>query len=104
VPQYELLIEPEVYKERKRLPGHARQRIKQVFDSLVEEPRPPRSQPLDVTELNVPSGVEVRRLRMDRWRVIYAVNDDERWVWVLAICRRPPYDYEDLDDLVARLE
>jgi mRNA interferase RelE/StbE len=56
-----------------------------------------------VTGLAVPVGVEMRRLRMDVWRILYAVSDGEGWVWVLAIHRRPPYDYEDLADIVARL-
>jgi mRNA-degrading endonuclease RelE of RelBE toxin-antitoxin system len=56
-----------------------------------------------VSEIDVPLAVEVRRLRLPPWRIIYAVNDDEQWVWVLAIYRRPPYDYEDLDQLVAKL-
>ncbi len=54
--------------------------------------------------LDVPPGVELRRLRMDLWRIIYAVNDDEGWVWALAVRRRPPYDYRDLPDLVDRLK
>jgi mRNA interferase RelE/StbE len=99
-----LLIEPDVYKERKRLPGYVRQRIKRAFDSLVDDPRPPGSQALDVTGLDVPPGVELCRLRMDQWRVIYGVDDDKHWVWILAVRQRPPYDYKDLDDLVSRLE
>jgi len=31
------------------------------------------------------------------------VNDVENWVWVLGIYRRPPYNYEDLPDLLGRL-
>jgi mRNA interferase RelE/StbE len=53
--------------------------------------------------LDVPAGVELRRLRMDVWRILYAVSDGEGWVWVLAIHRRPPYDYEDLAEIVAKL-
>jgi|GEM_PF-5378431 len=29
--------------------------------------------------------------------------DEEQWVWVLALRRRPPYDYDDLPELIARL-
>jgi hypothetical protein len=39
----------------------------------------------------------------ERWRIIYAVSDAERWVWVLGIRHLPPYDYEDLSELVGRL-
>jgi mRNA interferase RelE/StbE len=102
--RYELLIEPEVHKARKHLPGNVRQRIKQAIDAFASDPRPPKSHLLDVLNLDVPGGVEMRRLRLHPWRVIYAVNDDERWVWILAVRQRPPYDYEDLDDLVSRLK
>jgi mRNA-degrading endonuclease RelE of RelBE toxin-antitoxin system len=45
----------------------------------------------------------MRRVRLDQWRVIYAVHDQAHWVWVLGIYRRPPYDYSDLAELAARL-
>jgi mRNA-degrading endonuclease RelE of RelBE toxin-antitoxin system len=99
----ELFVEPEVHKTRKDLPGHVRQRVKHLLDRLADEPRPSRSHVLDTTGLDVPPGVELRRWRLARWRVIYAVHDREGWIWVLAIRQRPPYDYEDLGTLVARL-
>lgn len=63
-----------------------------------------RVAPLDVTGLDIPPGVELLRLRLKRWRIVYAVNDDESWVWVLGVRRRPPYGYEDLETLVAKLQ
>ena len=102
--QYELLLEPEVHEARRHLPGHVRQQVKNALDGLRNEPRPAKSRDLDVTGLDVPPGVELRRLRMDPWRIIYAVNDGEGWVWALAVRRRPPYDYKDLPDLVDRLK
>lgn len=102
--QPELWLEPEVYAARDRLPGNVRQRLKRTIDGLIDDPRPPRSRTLDVTGLDVPPGVELRRVRIERWRIVYAVNDDEGWIWVLGIRRRPPYDYEDLEPLIARLE
>lgn len=36
-------------------------------------------------------------------QVPYALNDYEKWVWILAIRQRPPYDYEDLPELAAKL-
>ena len=47
--------------------------------------------------------MEPRRIRMDPWRVVYAVNDAEAWVWVLAVRKRPPYDHENLEKLLAEL-
>jgi mRNA-degrading endonuclease RelE of RelBE toxin-antitoxin system len=101
---YDLWLEPEVHHARKDLPGNFRQQIKRAVEQLAVDPRPAGSAPLDVSEIDVPLAVEVRRLRLPPWRIIYAVNDDEQWVWVLAIYRRPPYDYEDLDQLVAKLQ
>jgi len=101
--RYDVLMEPEVHEARKRLPGRFRQRVKQAITSLADEPRPPKSQALDVSDLDVPPEVEVRRIRMDPWRVVYAVNDTEAWVWVLAVRKRPPYDYEDLEELLAKI-
>ena len=36
------------------------------------------------------------RLRLDRWRIVYAITDEEQTVDILAIRKRPPYDYDDL--------
>ena len=100
---YRLWIEVEVHENRKGLPGKVRQRIKKLVDNLEKQPRPPASKPLDTEGLLVPAHVEIRRIRLENWRIIYAVNEAEKWVWVLAIHQRPPYDYEDLTDLTARL-
>ncbi|HSM56742.1 MAG TPA: hypothetical protein VK879_11365 [Candidatus Sulfomarinibacteraceae bacterium] len=84
---------------RAALPGNVRQRVKRAINELSVDPRPPHSDGLDVIDLAVPDGMEMRRLRLDTWRVVYAVSDEEGWVWVLAIHRRPPYDYQDLHEL-----
>lgn len=99
----DLLIEPSVHEARKQLPGHMRQQIKLAIASLADDPRPAQTQPLDVTGIDVPAGVELRRLRLDRWRLVYAVHDEEGWVWVLGLYRRPPYDYDDLREMATRL-
>ncbi len=100
---YDLWLEPEVHDARKSLPGNVRQQVRRAIDHLAIDPRPSTSAPLDVADLVVSLGIEVRRLQLRPWRILYAVNDDERWVWVLAIRRRLPYDYEDLDALLAKL-
>jgi mRNA-degrading endonuclease RelE of RelBE toxin-antitoxin system len=101
--RYALFIEGDVHKARRHLRGNVRQRIKQTIECLAQSPRPAESRSLDVTGLAIPPYVELRRLRIERWRIIYAVNDEERWVWLLAIHKRPPYNYEDLERLVVRL-
>ena len=99
MPPRKLLIDPEAHAARKRLPGHVRQRLKRAIESLAVDPRGHGSIALDLSGIQVPPGIELRRLRIEEWRVIYAVRDDDSWVWVLAIRRRPPYDYGDLGDL-----
>jgi len=102
-PLYSLWLEPEVYQERTRLPGNIRQRVKREIEHLTELPRPSNSRVLDITGLDIPTGIEVRRIRLQSWRILYAIKDSEGWVWVLAIRQRPPYDYEDLGKIVSKL-
>lgn len=100
---FELFIEPEVHAARQDLPGHVRQRVRRAISDLARDPRPANSTDLTTDPSMLHTSVEIRRIRLERWRVVYAVRDDEQWVWVLGIYRRPPYNYEDLDDLVTRL-
>jgi len=81
------------------LPGHVRHRVKRAVDALAEEPRPKRSSRLEAPE----PGCDLRRLRIEDWRIIYAVSDADRTVDVLAVRKRPPYRYEDLSDLIAEM-
>lgn len=97
---YDLFVEPEVIQQRKQLPGNVRQRIKGLITELATTPRPPQSIPLDTSELNVPADTELLSIRIDSWRIIYAISDAEEWVWVWGMRKRPPYDYDDLVDFV----
>jgi hypothetical protein len=99
----DLLIEPSVHEVRKQLPGYVRHQIRLAIASLAGDPRSAQTQPLDVTGIDLPAGVELRRLRLDRWRRVYAIHDEEGLVWVLGLYRRPPYDYDDLRELATRL-
>lgn len=100
---YDLYVERDVHTARDALPGNMRHRVRRAISDLAAAPRPAESVAMDTADLELRAGVELRRIRMDRWRIIYAVCDEERWVWVLAARRRPPYDYDDLPDLIARL-
>ena len=40
---------------------------------------------------------------MDSWRIIYVVDDQLAEVGILAVRKRPPYDYSDLGELLAHL-
>jgi mRNA interferase RelE/StbE len=97
--RYRLWIEPEAHACRDQLPGKIRQRVKKQINSFTSQPRPAISQPLDVEGLGVSAQVEIRRARLENWRIIYAINDTEKWIWILAIRQRPPYNYDDLAEL-----
>jgi mRNA-degrading endonuclease RelE of RelBE toxin-antitoxin system len=101
--RYTLWLEPEVHLLRERLPGHIRQRVKRLLAELEQQPKASRSQSLNTTGLDMPPGVEIRRIRLEHWRIIYAYNEDDKWVWVLGIRQRPPYDYEDLPEMISKL-
>jgi mRNA interferase RelE/StbE len=77
-----------------------RHRIRRAVDALAADPRPHRSQKLDVPDL----WPELYRLRLDRWRIVYAVTEEERVVDVLAVRKRPPYDYGDLEALISEMD
>jgi mRNA interferase RelE/StbE len=86
-------------KETKDLPGHIRQRVKRTVKALADNPRPSGSKDLDVPGLEH----EVRRLKLDKWRAIYAVTEADNAIDVLAVRKRPPYDYGDLESLLREL-
>ena len=96
---YSVYITPGAWQEAKELPGHMRQRIKRAIDQLSENPRPAKSKVLDVPEISQ----ELRRLRLDRWRIVYAITEEDNVIDVLAIRKRPPYDYGDLVTLIENI-
>ncbi len=97
---YRVWIEPEAITETRATPGNIRQRLKKDMLALEQNPRPAHSKALDWP----PENFELRRLRLESWRIIYAVDDAHQWVWILAVRKRPPYDYGDLAQLLRRLE
>lgn len=96
---YRVWVHPQALAEAKAAPGLVRQRLKQAMLGLRDDPRPADGKALDWP----PEEFELRRLRIGDWRIIYAVSDADQWVEVLALRKRPPYDYGDLADLLSRL-
>ena len=95
-------MRPAVHASRKQLPGQVRQRIKRIIDDLDQNPRPAESEALELPD-NIQTEWEVRRIRLENWRVVYAVNETWQEIGVLTIQKRPPYDYEDLELLLSEL-
>ncbi|MBD2778905.1 type II toxin-antitoxin system RelE family toxin [Iningainema tapete] len=98
---YRVRLLAAVYRERKALPGVIRQRIKKIIDDLEDNPRLHNSIALQLDNMEI---WEARRIRVDDWRIIYAIDEEFQQVAILAIRQRPPYDYEDLGDLFSNLE
>ena len=96
---YTVFVTPEALDDIRELPGHIRQRIRRAIHDLAAAPRPQRSKALDA--VNIPG--ELRRIRLERWRIVYVVHDADRVVDIIAVRKRPPYDYGDLSALLERL-
>ena len=94
--RFKVYVTPAAWKEIKELPGKMRQRVRKAVEALAENPRPAKSKALTVPDLQV----EVRRLRLDLWRIVYAITEADELVDVLAVRKRPPYDYGDLEALL----
>ncbi len=96
---YTVYVIPMAWTEIKALPGNMRQRVKRAIDALADNPHPADSLVLDTPEFDR----ELCRLRLDRWRIVYAVTEAEKAVDVLAVRKRPPYDYGDLEELLQKV-
>ena len=99
--QYTVHVWPEPWKDIKSLPGKVRQRVRQAIDKLAEDPRPSKSKVLELPD-DVNNDYELLRLRLENWRVIYVINAVDKTVDVLAVHKRPPYNYEDVTKLLER--
>jgi mRNA-degrading endonuclease RelE of RelBE toxin-antitoxin system len=101
------MIRPKVYvlpqalKQIDRLPGNVRQRVRRAVVELGHEPQSPGSKPLD---FETSADQELWRLRLEDWRIVYLIDHEWDAVYVLAVRKRPPYQYEDLATLVSDLE
>jgi hypothetical protein len=63
---YTLFVEPEVHATRRSLPGHIRQRAHRLISAFTDTPRPVHSRSLTIPSLPLPSGVEIRRVRLEQ--------------------------------------
>jgi len=87
---------PRAWKQIKELPGNMRKRVKRGVEALADNPRPPKSKKLNTPDFEH----DLHRLRLDKWRIVYAVAEADKTVDVLAVRKRPPYDYRDLGQLL----
>ena len=94
--RYTVYVMPRAWQEIQDLPGHMRQRVRRAVDGLADDPYPPRSRRLKTQRVTP----ELYRLRLDRWRIVYGITKEDKVVDVLAVRKRPPYDYGDLEELL----
>jgi mRNA interferase RelE/StbE len=78
-------------KELRRLPGYVRQRARRIVNALADHPRPREAKEL--------RGMPGRyRIRLNKWRIIYRVDDEDQVVLILRVRRKTgPETYEDIE-------
>ncbi len=87
---YRLSISREVRRDIDRLPGIFRQRIRRAIAELAQEPRPEAAKSLE-GEL-----ADYYRIRLDDYRIIYRIEEDQVLVEVVRVAQRTPRTYTNL--------
>ena len=82
---YEVRIEPRAQKELDKIPAGSFKKIDQAIFSLAKDPRPFGVKKLDE---------RIYRIRIQDWRVLYAVLDKGARVVILRIKRRNERTYK----------
>lgn len=50
--------------------------------------------------VELPSNIELYRIRVESWRIVYVVEEELQLLTVLTVRKRPPYQYENLRELL----
>lgn len=88
---YRLQIKRETKREIEQLPGHVRQLIVEMIATLVDDPRPSTAKELR----ELPGRY---RIALQKWRIIYRVDDERLTVDILRVARKTgPETYYDLE-------
>ena len=82
------MVSPAAEKFLMRLPSGDYQAVRRRIDSLADEPWPAQSRTV--------VGSDFLRLRVRRYRVIYAVDTKEKAVYVERVARRNEKTYRGL--------
>jgi mRNA interferase RelE/StbE len=81
VARYRLFIKPSAVKDIEAIPTKQdRRRVVERIESLADDPRPTRCQKL--------SGADKYRVRQGRYRILYAIRDDQLVVTVVRVAHR----------------
>jgi mRNA interferase RelE/StbE len=96
VSRYTVYVTRRAGKEIKDLPGNMRQRVRRAIEELADNPLPSTGKKLNVPEI----VYDLRRIRLDKWRIVYFVSENDKIIDIVAVRKRPPYDYGDLGRLL----
>lgn len=80
MPGYRVELLPSAERDLDRLGPQLLDRVAERFERLADDPRPPGSQKL--------AGLELRRIRVGDYRIVYKVDDGERAVFVHRVRHR----------------
>lgn len=78
---YEISIKPSALKELKKLPNSVKKKCELRIDELNKNPRPVGCEKLRGKE-------RIYRIRIGKYRIVYFIDDDKRFVKVLAVRKR----------------
>ena len=84
---YEIVLHPRVERELNQVPPDIFPEIDRVIQGLRGNPRPFGVKKLDK---------ELHRVRIQKWRIIYAIFDREKRIVILRVVRRSERTYKDL--------
>jgi mRNA interferase RelE/StbE len=77
---YSIRFKSSVKKDLRSIPKQDVLRILTALKSLTEDPRPSNSKPL--------TGRDAWRLRVDKYRAIYTINDKEIVIEIIKVAHR----------------
>ncbi len=77
---YRVFFKESVWKDFNSIPKKDLKKILKPIELLSENPRPPGCEKL--------TGKDRYRLRQGRYRIVYAIRDDELSIWVVKVGHR----------------
>jgi mRNA-degrading endonuclease RelE of RelBE toxin-antitoxin system len=99
---YQVQVSERAQREIRQLPGNFRQRVLRALRNLEQTPQPNDSILLDLADTAVvlSADTEFRRIRIEMWRIVYVIEHDIQLITILTVRKRPPYQYDDLAELI----
>jgi mRNA interferase RelE/StbE len=94
-PSYKIKIHRDVEKQLQRIPRNQRDRLVETMRALRDEPRPPGCVKLEDV---------LYRIRQGRYRIIYAIFDNEVVIVICKVARRAEDTYKNLQNMLDRAE